>query len=107
MSSGGLVAVIHQGSGGGFIYVLRGLCVGYVKAGSEDDGVDLVLSTILGYDAGRPHLANLVSDDLDVRPGKCRVEVIGQQNALAAYCIVRRELCPEHRVLYLLFQVTP
>ena len=60
------------------MYILGELRVGHVKTGPADDRVDLVLSTILGHDAVRPHLANAVGDDLDIGPGKRRIEVIGQ-----------------------------
>ena len=77
-----------------------------MKACPKNDRVDLVLKTILGYDAVRSHLTNPVGDDLDIGLGKRRIEVIGQQDALTAYCVLRRELCPEYKVLHLLFHVT-
>src|SRR5436305_11260798 len=89
------------------MYILGELSVGHVKACSANDRVDLVLSAILGHDVVRSHLANPISDDLDIGLGKRRIEVIGQQNALAAHCILRREFCPEHRIRYLLLQVPP
>ena len=55
-----------------------------MKAGRANDRVDLALFAILGCDAAGPHFANVVGDDLDIRLGNRRVEVIGQQNALAA-----------------------
>ncbi len=87
------------------MYMLGEVRIGHVKACRANDRVDLALSAILGHDTIRPHLANPFGDDLDIGPGNRRIEVIGQQDALAAHGILRRELCPQFRVGYSLRQV--
>src|SRR5205085_9919479 len=54
-------------------------------------------STLFPYTTlfrSRPHLANAVGDDLDVGLVQCWIEIIGEQDALAAQCILRCEFCP-------------
>ena len=62
---------------------------GHLEAGGTDDGIDLDLAPVFGDDAvlGNPRRA--VGNQLGVVGLDRRIPVVGNQDALAADCIVR------------------
>ena len=77
------------------------------RTGGEDDRIDLVQQAV-----GRPHALRLDAADAvrhqrDVRPGERRVEVVADQDALAADRVIRPQLFAQRRVGYLRLQVRP
>src|SRR2546429_2333410 len=83
----------------------REMRVGDVKAGAADDSVDRVLLAILGDDAIFLHLTNMLGDDGDVGLRYGWIEVVGEQDALAAHDVVGGEPGPEFGILDLLGQM--
>ena len=79
--------------------------VGDVKAGAADDSVDRMLQAILGDDAIFLHLTNMLGDDGDVGLRYGWIEVVGEQDALAAHDVVGCEPGPEFGILDLLGQM--
>src|SRR5947209_7549065 len=88
------------------IDTLGKLRVSHVKASATDQSIDLVLSSILGYDGPRACFANSLRNKLNIRLDERRIEVIGEQDALTAHRVVRRKLCLERGIWYLPVQVT-
>ena len=68
------------------------------EAGAEDDRVHLVLATVRGDDAGGRDARDRIRDDLDVRRRDGGEVVVGDEDALAAERVVRRELPTQLRV---------
>lgn len=59
--------------------------VGDVEAGGHHDHVHLTLGAVVGDHTAAGDLVDAVGDQVDVRPGQCRVPVVGAQDALAAH----------------------
>ena len=79
--------------------------VGDVKAGAADDSVDRMLQAILGDDAIFLHLTNMLGNDSNVGLRYGWIEVVGEQDALAAHDVVGCEPGPEFGILDLLGQM--
>ena len=71
---------------------------GDVEAGAEDDRVDLALGAVGADDGVAAHLGEALGEQLDVGLGDRRVEVVGDQGALAAERVVGRELAAQLRI---------
>src|SRR5690606_11267914 len=71
------------------------------KAGAEDDAVGRALNAVTRDGAVLAYFLDAVSDQLDIVAVEHRVPLVGNQHALAANGVVRRQLLRQRLVLHL------
>ena len=79
--------------------------IGDAEAGGQNDGIDRAFHAIVGHDTGGPHLADMLCDHVNILAAQRRIEIVGEQDALAADRVVWGQSGAQRGILYLPLQV--